>query len=44
MEDADDETLAALRGTMIAELRSSANIEWHDADLERTYQDAVGNE
>ena len=44
MEEVDNETLAALRGTMIAELRSSANIEWHDEGLEGAYQDAASNE
>lgn len=44
MEEADDATLAALRGTMIVELRNNANIEWHDEDLEQTYQEAVARE
>lgn len=44
MEEADDATLAALRGTMIVELRNGANIEWHDEDLERAYQEAAARE
>lgn len=42
--DADNETLASLRSSMISDLRGEAKIVWHDADLERAYNRALASE
>ena len=44
LTDADNDTLAALRSTMISELRDGATIVWHDEDLKEAYNRALASE
>ena len=44
LTDADNDTLAALRSTMISELRDGATIVWHDEDLKEAYNRALPSE
>jgi hypothetical protein len=44
LADADNDTLVALRSTMISELRGEATIVWHDEDLEQAYNRALASE